>query len=335
MLDPVLSASENNDEVRRWLDNYKKERLEKTPGKTQKTTTTTSSPTCRPRQSSPPILATLESRQQQHCTPTKKPRSKRGLASELEQENVPLLQQQQLQQQQQQQQSQQAPYPHHISPRRLAGEATRPLEAQRLMLNPATASSSPLQSAAYFPVIRSPVRSPMRRCILPRSPIRNLPNRSPLRRSPMRRSILQERLARSSPVARRVALDDSVSSAAPTSSPLSSPARPPPQSPVKFPKKRWLREAFSQQQEQRRDKRRHESESDDLARPIRWGDEPSTTSCSRANPPSPKSLIVATALVELKGSREAVTATSAMAEEYEDDSQPLNLSLSSPSLKSK
>ncbi len=381
------SAAEDSEEVRRWLDNYRKERLEKTPGKCANASSVTEgaavataaaaaaaaaaapSPSSESRQ---PVLATLEGRDRQHSTPAKKHKStKRGLANELEQENAPQLQQQNHQQQQQQQPPQQPPYPHHISPRRLAGIPTRPLEPQRLMLVHSSplqhryhaSSSSPSSSPSLrFPVIRSPVRSPLRRCILPRSPVRALmrPSNQHHHRSPISssRSILEERLAMSSPVARRVPLDDGPPSTAMTTamtppSPLSSPARRQvPSSPVsRFPKKRWLKEAFQQQQQ--RSSRREgapkqqphnhrgnsdcEPSSEVLARPIRWGVEEEE---EVAVHPAPKSLIVAAAaLVELKEGGEG-GGFKRRADEFDeedegvDDSQPLNLSLSSPVVKS-
>lgn len=286
-----------------------------------------------------PKLAHIDAFNSGDVTPTKKPKSKRGLASELEQENVPSP----LHQQQQQIQP---PYPHHVSPRRLAGFPAHPLEPQRLLLQSASSplrprsppsSSSPRQPSLGFPVIRSPLRSsPLRRCLLPSS--------SPMRPSgsdsPVRRSLLEERLVMSSPVARRVALDgqENVQSGSGREtpppckkSPLSSPIRRRVPLSPRFPKKRWLKKCYYRQHKESCNK-----ESDALAEPIRWNED--------SLAPAPKSLIVAAAaLVELKGERsrhqwqwhqQQQQQHSDTANVGHDSNQPLNLSLSATTAKS-
>ena len=104
---------------------------------------------------------------------------------------------------------------------------------------------------------------------------------------------------------------------------------------------------------------------DVLAKPIRWGEQEQEEQQQQRSrgPPSPKSLILATALVELKGEQRKASSCAATSgvedeavnlvidedaggvgageevgeaeEEQEDNCQPLNLSMSSPAVKTK
>jgi hypothetical protein len=102
---------------------------------------------------------------------------------------------------------------------------------------------------------------------------------------------------------------------------------------VLMPKKRWLREAFSEQQQS--------SNSEVLARPIRWSEEDEMMEAQEQQQlqrRSPKSLIVATALVELASDKTMqllppITITAPQPQQLlsiqADQSQPLNLSVNS------
>ncbi len=112
-----------------------------------------------------------------------------------------------------------------------------------------------------------------------------------------------------------------------------------------------------------------DSDLDVLAKPIRWGEQDQEEQQQQQQrsrgPPSPKSLILATALVELKGEQRKASSCAATSgvedeavnlvidedaggvgageevgeaeegQEQEDNCQPLNLSMSSPAVKTK
>lgn len=84
MLQPNIGAGENTEEVQKWLENYRRERVDKTPAKNHSIIDTPVD--------SPPstafdlgIRTTADILAHELC---KRNRIKRGLASELEQENV-------------------------------------------------------------------------------------------------------------------------------------------------------------------------------------------------------------------------------------------------------
>lgn len=91
VLQPNIGAGENTDDVQKWLENYRRERLDKTPAKSSSITDTPVSPTTSPPSSHHGILdlgirtSPADILAHELC---KRNRIKRGLVSELEQENV-------------------------------------------------------------------------------------------------------------------------------------------------------------------------------------------------------------------------------------------------------
>jgi len=91
VLQPNISAGENTEEVQNWLESYRKERLDKTPGKTPTNSISITGDT--PIESPPPHqqldlglrTASTDILAHELC---KRSRIKRGLVSELEQENI-------------------------------------------------------------------------------------------------------------------------------------------------------------------------------------------------------------------------------------------------------
>lgn len=242
--DLILQPSpggESDENVRRWLENYRRERMDKTPGKA----------------TSEQVLAPLSSNnfqqqnQQLKSLSPKRPKSKRGLATELEQENVP----------------------HDLSNKK----------------SPPTSSDPPriLQSLNPIPILSSPIRRS-----LPRSPMKPcwLKNATPPS-AEKSRSLLEERLILTPPKRK----GDVVS--------------------ISVPKKRWLKEAFREQTGSSPSSSSSSSAfCEDLARPIKWSAEDEEDRHRR----SPKSMIVAKALMELSDNAAAAS---------KDQSQPLNLSI--------
>ncbi len=99
---------------------------------------------------------------------------------------------------------------------------------------------------------------------------------------------------------------------------------------VLMPKKRWLREVFSEQQST------GSASNEVLARPIRWNedeDERMQQQQQQQQRRSPKSLIVATALVELATDKPGTPSSSPTQSQatpiIHDQNQPLNLSVNS------
>ena len=86
VLQPVLAGNENCEEVQKWLENYKRERMEKTPGKVNVNVDFNGL-------QSPPkqMMLHIEELEEEVQRPPSKPKSKRGLSSELEQENRPSI----------------------------------------------------------------------------------------------------------------------------------------------------------------------------------------------------------------------------------------------------
>lgn len=81
VLQPNISAGENPNEVNRWLENYRRERIDKTPGKTNGPN---EEPTSSPLSSMGSSAAVIQAAHEL-C---KRSKTKRGLATELEQENL-------------------------------------------------------------------------------------------------------------------------------------------------------------------------------------------------------------------------------------------------------
>jgi len=322
VLQPVLSANdEDSEEVRQWLENYRRERQEKTPGKPANAMHNLSSPSC--------VLATLQSENNwaAPATPPKRPKcSRRGLASELEQENLP----------------------HSI-------RHAQPSPTLQHTPEPPSFSSFPQR---YSPLRQQPSpRRPPPMSKQMQSPLRQTPARkgTPLKQSPFREKILGTPI-RPSPSAQRSLLQDHMSStpvnhatkkpdafgvkssppADPTSSPPSS-SRSPPSGDSNssgggkalLPKKRWLREIFAQDQHQPAKGERGESASEVLAKPISWDEDASSGKPPSTGASPPKPWMMADALVKLRGQ---VTSSPARAHHAhrrlaDDEDQPLNLSL--------
>lgn len=289
MLQPSLSASENTGEVQAWLENYRRERQDKTPGKINILAPTLQEELHHPHQQQQPQYhqPQLLHQQQHHYqpqhtsssnasndensvrlegTPVKKPKSKRTLVSELEQENVP----------------------HHKTVKSF------PSPQRPLSFNPTSATS-------YMP--QSPIRSPLRACAA-RPRVEPSPGKQ--------RSLLQDRLV-ASPAKKHHHLL--------LSSPIKSTMQP---------KKRWLKTVFQEQMQSGSKSTTNSSSSsaaaaaEVLARPISWDNENENNAASSPRARSPKSYLVAAALVELRDhNKAALSPTSA--------DQPLNLSMSSSS----
>lgn len=101
VLQPTIGAGENPTEVAKWLDNYRRDRIEKTPAKLDESfaspTTTTTSMTSMPCVAIPTLPLNLLSMSAFNgdtndydddlMQPSKRLKTKRGLATQLEQEN--------------------------------------------------------------------------------------------------------------------------------------------------------------------------------------------------------------------------------------------------------
>jgi hypothetical protein len=357
ILEPVLSANEEADvEVRRWLEKYRRERQDKTPGKVAPSSTSSgilSNSNASPASVLAPIQATNWSLP---TTPAKKTKSiRRGLASELEQENMPHDQQQQRRpltvaneaSGQPENQSQPPPplrsFPHRFSPLRQPHQSPqrRPAPSTRQVQSPLRQIHSPLRPT---PVAKgTPLKySPFREKILG-TPIR--PSQS------AQRSLLQDQ-HNSTPISNKKRERQYRSPVNLAATPPSS-SSPPSEGSLGglrssegegcvggrlVPKKRWLKEIFEQEQQQQQSTPVKRSAADGalaevLARPITWDDEaapssmpmPSTMTLSspaaaNKRPLSPpKSWQVADALVKLRGHING-----------EEEEQPLNLSMDGP-----
>ena len=332
VLQPTLSAGEDPNEVSKWLENYRRERVDRTtPAKPGNVTTTpisadslssspppnlqVSTPTTMPRidllMTSPfsNVLSPSNSSSSTDGQPLKRFKTKRGLATELEQENVTSL---------------------HNTPLKI------PHLFPSSPTNQSNIQSSPLMT------IPSP--------LLPRSPIKNSLNLIPndLSTNVTRRAALGDITPTGNGLSastltlspsRRLTMRDikpvgnELSATTLTLSPSRRFAtrRTPPASPIKTLnlKKRWLKEVVQEQkrqtvpppQQQQQTFADEEPDSENLALPISWNENENeatmASSIAARFRRSPLAWSAVSALVEM-----------AEREQNHQNNQPLNLSMS-------
>ena len=273
VLQPSLTSDENsNREIARWLENYRREREEKTPGK----------------ESSPANLGRVD----ENVLEVKRPRTKRGLAEELEQQENSPTKRMKINQ-------------------NFVAASQQPLYSPAINLLPSFVASGPMNSAK-FPLALMNNHCSLLAERLKISPTRKTSALSDITRSANVQNELQSDAARNAlsvllaAAANRENLP-STSKSKPEKSPEKPPLeehkptvekrfgleRTPPQSPLKSlkPKKRWIKTVFQEEDKKARspiarrithddpedeDAPRSSSPSqaddDSLAMPIRWSE---------------------------------------------------------------